>query len=180
MRRQLFTLGLAALTLAACGSSTTSSSSSTSRPPLPAGPTPSKISAMVCSHEANKKFNTVLGESGVVTSVHWDVSNHTYSCTFEYPSGGAMTLSVKELSSWQETKAYFNQQKTAQGNAGSIGNLGQGAFRTNDGSILVRKDWKVLDVNITGLPSQFGVPPTSSDAVAYTVADLVLGCWNGD
>ena len=135
---------------------------------------------MVCANEANKKFNTVLGESGTVTDKHWEVATHTYSCTFSYPSGAKMALSVKELSSWPETIGYFNQEKVSQGNAGSIGNLGQGAFRTSDGSILVRKDWKVLDVNISGLPSQFGVPPTSSAAVAYTVADLVLGCWDGD
>lgn len=50
----------------------------------------------------------------------------------------------------------------------------------SDGDVVVRKDWKVLLVDISGLPSQFGVPPTSSTDVGYTVADIILGCWEGD
>ena len=38
--------------------------------------------------------------------------------------------------------------------------LGQGAFQTTNGSVVVRKDWKVLLVDDTGLPAQFGTPPT--------------------
>ena len=58
--------------------------------------------------------------------------------------------------------------------------LGEGAFQTTSGSVVVRKDWKVLLVNNAGLPAQFGVPPTSSGSVAVTVADVILGCWAGD
>ena len=58
--------------------------------------------------------------------------------------------------------------------------LGQAGFQTTDGSVVVRKDWKVLLVDNTGLPPQFGVPPTSASAVAVTVADVILGCWAGD
>jgi len=46
--------------------------------------------------------------------------------------------------------------------------------------MVVRKDWKVLVVADTGLPAQFGIPPTSAGAVAVTVADVILGCWAGD
>ena len=46
--------------------------------------------------------------------------------------------------------------------------------------MVVRKDWKVLLVNVQGLPPQFGVPPTSSGDVAVTVSDVILGCWSGD
>ncbi len=66
------------------------------------------------------------------------------------------------------------------GRALVIPNLGQGAFQTTDGSMVVRKDWKVLLVNTAGLPAQFGQPPTSSGEVAVTVADVILGCWDGD
>ncbi len=58
--------------------------------------------------------------------------------------------------------------------------LGQGAYRTRNGSIVVRKDWKVLVVGAGGLPSQFGSPKTSSQEVALTVAGVIMGCWNGD
>ena len=61
-----------------------------------------------------------------------------------------------------------------------IPNLGQGAFQTDNGSTVVRKDWKILTVDISGLPAQFGKPPTSRGDVAVTVADLILACWAGD
>jgi hypothetical protein len=35
-------------------------------------------------------------------------------------------------------------------------------------------------VDVSGLPPQFGVPPTSATDVAFTLADLILGCWDGD
>jgi len=58
--------------------------------------------------------------------------------------------------------------------------LGQGAFQTTDGSVVVRKDWKVLLVDTSGLPARFGVPATTSGEVAVTVGDIILGCWAGD
>ena len=179
MRSPILGVALVAALLCACGTSTTGTSPTTTKAPLPAGPNPSKLASMVCSNEANTKFNKVLGEHGVVTNRTWDVSTHTYSCSFDY-SPGTMSLSVKELSSWAATDTYFNGLKSTLGDSGSIGNLGQGAFRTTNGSIIVRKDWKVLDGNIAGLPATFGVPPTPSTDVAYTVADLVLACWAGD
>jgi hypothetical protein len=91
-----------------------------------------------------------------------------------------MVLSVKELSSWSQTKAYFEQLGRQLGKARTIQALGQGAFQTTNGSMVVRKDWKVLLVDTEGLPAQFGQPPTSSGDVAVTVADVILGCWSGD
>jgi hypothetical protein len=87
---------------------------------------------------------------------------------------------VKELSSWRQTLAYFHGLGTQLGDTETLGNLGQGAFRTSGGDVVVRKDWKVLLVDVSGLPPQFGAPPTSATDVAFTVADLILGCWDGD
>ena len=105
--------------------------------------------------------------------------DHLYSCQYGYPTG-SMELSVKELSSWAQTAAYYQLLAHQLGKTSDLENLGQGAFQTTDGSVVVRKDWKVLLVNIAGLPAQFGVPPTSSGDVAVTVADVILGCWAGD
>jgi hypothetical protein len=66
------------------------------------------------------------------------------------------------------------------GKARDLEALGQGAFQTTNGSVVVRKDWKVLVVDDTGLPARFWVPTTSSGSVAVTVADVILGCWAGD
>ena len=144
--------------------------------PLPAGRNPSLISTMVCRPKAQREINEVLGVKATVSDPKW--VDHKYSCRYGYPNG-SFTLSVKELSSWSQTFTYFHSLGTM-GKTQTLRNLGQGAFRTPAGDVVVRKDWKVLLVNISGLPSQFGRPPTGATDVAYTVADLILGCWDGD
>jgi hypothetical protein len=175
-----------ALAAAGCGSSSPGSGQSagsypnvaTTKAPKPAGKFPSAISKEVCHSEAQHDIAEALGVKPVrISTPTW--IDDLYSCRYEY-SNGVMTLSVKELSSWSQTLAYFHGLGTQFGNARSLGNLGQGAFSENDGSVVVRKDWKVLTVDITGLPDQFGVPATSSGDIAVTVADVILGCWAGD
>jgi hypothetical protein len=145
--------------------------------PLPAGPKPSPIALQVCQHEAQRDINEVLGVKAKVSGKTW--AHHTYTCRYGYPNG-SFTLSVKELSSWAQTHAYFRQLGVQLGSPHTLRNLGQGAFRTANGDVAVRKDWKVLLVNVAGLPSPFGQPATSATDVAYTVADVILGCWSGD
>jgi hypothetical protein len=132
---------------------------------------------MVCAPEAQREIAAALGVTAVVETPTW--SGHLYSCRFTYPSG-SFTLSVKELSSWAQTLAYFRGLGSSLGDVTTLPNLGQGGYETRDGSVAVRKDWKVLLVDIAGLPAQFGRPPTPSGNVAVTVADVILGCWSGD
>lgn len=165
-----------ALALAACGGGTSVIAGTT---PLPAGPTPSKIATMVCADKAVSQMNSALGENAAVSTPTWSAKTHVYSCTYGYPSG-SFTLSVKELSSWPATMAYFAALEASMGKSRDLYGLGQAAFQATDGSVVVRKDWKVLTVDPAGLPAQFGVPATSSRAVAFTVADVILGCWEGD
>ncbi len=176
---------VASVALTACGSSSPSPQASASQPasttteaPQPAGTHPSAISKMVCASDAQHEIAEALGlKAAKVSTPTW--VDHVYSCRYEY-SSGAFTLSVKELSSWPQTLEYFHGLSTQFGSTRSLTNLGQGAFSETDGSVVVRKDWKVLTVDITGLPDQFGVPPTSSGDIAVTVADVILGCWAGD
>jgi hypothetical protein len=186
-RTQVVALTVAVLlTAAACGSSsapgasraTTSSSSATaSHTPLPAGNLPSEISKMVCASEAQQKAAAVMGVTAVVKTPVW--SEHLYSCQYTYPNG-AFTLSVKELSSWQQTLSYFKGLGSKLGRSKTLYELGQGAFQVQDGSVVVRKDWKVLLVDVSGLPSRFGSPSAPRGLVAQGVAELILGCWSGD
>ncbi len=148
-----------------------------SEAPLPAGRTPSTIATMICKPKARQEIASVLGEFATVSHPTWE--HHLYSCQYTYPTG-SMVLSVKELSSWAQTKSYFRTLAKQMGKAQVINGLGQAAVETTDGSMIVRKDWKVLLVNSAGLPPQFGLPPTSSRAVAQSVADVILGCWDGD
>jgi len=122
-------------------------------------------------------INETLGLTAEVTDATW--VDHRYSCRYKYPDG-SFDLSVKELSSWPETFGYFRGIGNQLGNVETLGDLGQGAYQTSGGDVVVRKDWKVLFVDIAGLPAQFGEPPTSAPDVAYTVADIIMACWAGD
>jgi len=171
-------LAAAAVLAAACGGSPAGDRAAKElRAPLPAGRLPSTIAKMVCAPEAQREIADALGVTAVVQEPTW--SHHRYTCVYRYPDG-SFTLSVQELSSWAQTYAYFHSLGHSLGDTGSVRNLGQGAFTTTHGSVVVRKDWKVLLVDDTGLPPTFGVPATSSADVALTIADVILGCWEGD
>jgi hypothetical protein len=159
------------------GSTPSTLYTTTLQAPEPAGKNPSSIAKEICSQTAQTQIQRVLGVTADVETPTW--AGHLYTCRYQY-SNGSFLLSVKELSSWPQTYAYFDSLKKSRGDTGSLGNLGQGAFTTSDGSVVVRKDWKVLLVNIAPLPAQFGKPATSKSDVAYTVADIILACWAGD
>ncbi len=167
-------LALVGLLGAGCASGAGSTSKTG---PKPAGARPSSIAVQVCAPEARADIGSALGEKATVSRPTW--VDHLYQCRYGYPTG-SFVLSVKELSSWPQTLAYFHSLSARLGKAGGLQGLGQGAFQTTDGSVVVRKDWKVLLVDTSGLPAQFGVPPTSSGDVAVTVGDVILGCWAGD
>ncbi len=184
MRRAVAVVAVAAVALTAVGCSSGSPSASrtttsTTRPPLPAGRVPSSLATQICASQAKLDIASTLGVAANVSTPTWSVPDHLYTCDYRYPTG-SFTLSMKELSSWPETYAYFDSLQGQLGKAQDLPNLGQGAFQGNNGSVVVRKDWKVLLVDPTKLPPQFGVPATSSAAVAVSVADIILGCWSGD
>jgi hypothetical protein len=167
-------LALVALLGAGCSSG---AAPGTTQAPKPAGATPSPIAVQVCAAEARNDIDSALGVKATVSRPTW--VDHLYQCRYGYPTG-SFVLSVKELSSWPQTLDYFHSLATRLGKSGDLQGLGQGAFQTTDGSVVVRKDWKVLLVDTSALPQQFGVPPTSSSDVAVTIGDVILGCWAGD
>ncbi|MCU1457061.1 MAG: hypothetical protein JWL73_1153 [Actinomycetia bacterium] len=167
--------------LAGCGSSSsTASPSGTSVKtvkPKPAGVNPSKSARMVCGSEANGDIAKAFGVSPArISTPTW--IDHVYSCTYEYPDGVA-TLSVKELDSAAETKAYFEGLATQMGRTSEQLALGQGAFVATNGASVVRKDWKVLVVDVTKLPPKFGKQHLSPTLTGEGIAATVMGCWTG-
>ena len=147
---------IAGLFVASCGSSTVgtngTASTTTTRAPLPAGRLPSTISKMVCSKKAETEIADALGQSAQVQTPTW--VDHLYVCRFFYSASVSLGLSVKELSSWAQTFSYFRTLQAQLGNSGTVNGLGQGAFQAPAGDIVVRKDWKVLLVDVSGLPSR--------------------------
>jgi hypothetical protein len=182
-------LALAGTLLAACGGGAPVQSGSRITTPLatattltvapaPAGPTPSASAQLICSPEVQDDLGYTLGEK-TTSPVRPTWSDHVYACDYHY-ADGEISLSVKELSSAAETTAFYGGLSSRLGDTGSIPHLGQGAFTTRDGSVVVRKDWRVLLVDVSRLPAEFGSPQTSREDVAITVADVVIACWTGD
>ncbi len=132
---------------------------------------------MVCQRKAATEIRDALGEQATISAPTW--ARHRYACTYRYPTG-ALTLSVQELSSWRQTYRYFDRLARSLHRTRSIFELGQGAFRVRNGSVVVRKDWKVLLVDVSRLPGRFGSPPSSASEVALAVAGVIMDCWHGD
>ena len=191
MRRSFVPLVLsAALALSACGSSSSSKGAGAgvtdstgvevfSSPSYEkAGPTPSKSAKMVCQKEARDDIAVTLGvKETSVTKPVWVKAQHLYSCTYVYPKG-RITLTVKELVDAGTTTAYFETLQTKYGTTQQLIGLGQGAWILKNNDVLVRKDYKVLFVDVHGIPPTFGLAMTRSD-VATNIAVAIMGCWKG-
>jgi hypothetical protein len=167
---------------AACGSSSPTAATKTNGtvgavPPQPAGKNPSASAKMVCAKEAQAELGSGLGVTPVqVTTPTW--ADHVYACEYVYATG-ALTLSVKELDSARQTTAYYEAFAARLGRRPGRLAVGQGAYITTDGSVVVRKDWKVMLVDVSRLPSPFGQPPQTPADTALTVAATILSCWSG-
>lgn len=182
----VLTVSLSALVVAGCGSSgstakpaASSTTTSTLSAPNaePAGFDPSESAKMICEPEAQKDIAGNVGlEASQVTAPTW--VDHLYSCSYVYPTG-TMTVSVKELSSEAETTAYFDSLGTLLGRRPGPASLGKTAFFTDTDSLVLRKDFKVLYVDLTQIPAKFGTPAGDHENIALRAGFAVLSCWTG-
>jgi hypothetical protein len=193
----LIGVGLALMTVS-CGGGTSSTRSQQIVPPgstneprptgptlttahvaQPAAATPSKSAEMICSAEAQQEI--LASATGVRTTAPVTASwnDHVYSCRYVYGTD-AMVLSVKELADKTETDDYFASLKQQLGVSRSVSALGDGGFVTTNGSLVIRKDFKVLLVDVAKLPQQFGDPPDTRDNIAVNVGSVIMGCWTGE
>jgi hypothetical protein len=190
--------GVLALLLGACGGSGSKSSSPavTTPPGANAGtgngttngtghvakaadPNAPSISAkMICQTATVNDIAAVIGIKTVsISTPVW--KDQVFSCDYVYPKNAKMKLSVKELSSVPETDTYYQKLATDLGKKQDLQGLGQGAFSTKSGSVVTRKDYKVLTVDTSGLPAQFGVPPDTRENDAINVSFTIMECWVG-
>jgi hypothetical protein len=159
-------VGVAALVATSCGGSSPSHES--------ASATPSEPAKMICAGEAQEDIAATLGvEPTRVSTPTW--TEHVYSCQYVY-ADGVLSLSVKELPDDDATTSYFEQLAKDHGGRPDGISLGEGAFATPT-NVFVRKDFMVLDVDVSDLPAEFGQPPRTSADVKLAVAQTLLGCW---
>jgi hypothetical protein len=132
---------------------------------------------MICQPEAENEIYAALGvQPSQPPTPTW--ADHLYSCRYVYKSA-VMVLSVRELSDAAATSAYYTSVQNSLSSHVSTNVLGQDAFTGPDGSIFVRKDFKVLHVDVAGLPDRFGQPPYTRADAAFTVAAVIMSCWTG-
>jgi len=144
----------------------------------PARAIPSASAKMICAAETQTELAEVLGIHTNQPVVP-DWTDHLYSCRYTYHDA-VIVLSVKELSSKTETDGYFTSLAHRLGQTQRPQPIARGAFfTTRNRSVVVRKDYKVLLVDISGLPARFGAPPYSRGDIAIKVAATIMDCWTG-
>jgi hypothetical protein len=164
--------------LAGCGSSSKADPAVTTTTLEVAGPNPSVSAKMICGEAKEDIAQQAIGLDTVKPlAPTW--SDHVYSCRYLYKGGAAMTLSVKEMSSVDETSAYFDAMGDRLGRGGKLAGIGEAAYETRDGSVVTRKDYRVLLVDVSKLPAQFGLPARTRGDVALAVATTIMECWTG-
>ena len=176
--RQATALVLLAV-LAACGQPSAATGPLPSPAPTSApADVPSPQAEMVCQPEAQADIQDLIGL--VPTRVGpIQYANHVTTCRYAY-ADGSFTLIVQDLPNDLTTTDAFNALAGKLGRVDSIDLPDANAFSTTDGSIVLRKDTKVMLVDVTGLPATFGSPPSSRADAARLIMKAVLGCWTGD
>lgn len=138
---------------------------------------PSVSARMVCENEAQEDVAAALGVAAQrVETPTW--TDRLYSCRYHY-AGGSFLMSVKDLANDQETTRYYESLATALGNTRDVAALGEGAFVTRNGSVVARKDFKVLLVDDSALPPRLADTTSTPANVAMLVAKTIMGCWVG-
>jgi len=176
---------VAALALMACGGASSKAGSATSTTVLKlsspswdkAKPYPSVSARMICQTEVRGEIAQALQITETRVVPTWSKQQHLYSCAYVYPRG-KIVLSVKEMSSEQETTAYFNAVRNKFGTKNAIIGLAQGAWLLKNDDVVARKDYKVLLVDVHAIPPGF-VPQLVRSGVAQSIATVIMACWTG-
>jgi hypothetical protein len=141
------------------------------------GDGPSESATMICQPEATGEVAIALGvKTTTQPTASW--VDHVYSCRYVYPDG-VMVLSVKELPDEAATTAYVSAAQHGLPSYTAVRVLGQDGFAGPDGSLYVRKDFKVLQVDVSALPETVGQPARSRANAAFIVAAVIMTCWTG-
>lgn len=132
---------------------------------------------MICETEVRGEIAQALSVTETRVASTWSKQQHLYSCTYIY-SRGKIVLSVKELSNERETTAYYDATRTKFGGKNVIPGLAQGASLLDNDDVVARKDYKVLLVDVQGIPANFARGLYRS-GVATSIATVIMACWTG-
>ena len=137
---------------------------------------PSAKARMICAGEAQEDLAGVLAVRARVTAPTW--RDQTYRCTYRYPSG-SFEIAVQEYPKIAPAAAEFTRLRAAPEVTQPDVGLADGSFLRADGSIVVRADRRLLEIDPTHLPLRFAKLGLDRPAVAQAVATTILRCWKG-
>lgn len=132
---------------------------------------------MVCGDDIRGKIRQVLALAAAPATTD-SFADGRYSCTYNLPMG-PLVLAVQQSSSPSAAGQYFAGQRVAL-HGDNLPGLGQDAFGTETGIVVVIKDSETLTVDASKLPPIFGNQQQHRTDLAYEIASDVLGCWTGD
>jgi hypothetical protein len=132
---------------------------------------------MVCEPEAQADISRALGVTWRRAAAPTWV-NQLYTCEF-VDGSAAVTLTVKQLAGSGATKSYFSSLSKQYGRRTDVQGIGDAAFLAADDSMVVRKDAKVLRVDVSQVPATFGVPAEPHREVAVLISEAIMACWKG-
>ena len=137
---------------------------------------PSAAALMICSDDLRGKVKQALSlpAAPVTTAGFLD---GRYPCTYRLPAG-PLVLAVQQSPDRSAAERYYAGQQIALG-GDSLAGLGQAAFGTGTGTVVVVKDDATLIVDASALPAVFGSQQQRRTDLAYEIASDVLGCWTG-
>jgi hypothetical protein len=138
---------------------------------------PSDTAAMVCGQDVVGDVARALSlPTPPATTSTW--ADPLYTCTYRLPMG-PLVLSVEESPGPAEAARFFDEERRRLGEPAPAPGLGERAYATPTGTVVVSKDAMTLTVDATGLPEVFGDDGQRRSDFAYEVASVVLGCWTG-
>ena len=161
------------------------------QPSVPAGPLPTQAPAvdpaaadgpspqaeMVCAPEAQEDIEDLIG--AVPSTVGpLQYADHVSTCRYAFDNG-SFSLVVQDLPNDLSTANTFDALAKKLGQVQKIDLPGADAFSTTNGSVVLRKDTKVMLVDVAGLPATFGNPPAARADEARLIMKAILGCWTG-
>ncbi|SDY33323.1 hypothetical protein SAMN05661080_03122 [Modestobacter sp. DSM 44400] len=138
---------------------------------------PSETAAMICGDDVRGDVARALSlPEPPATDSTW--VDQLYTCTYQLPMG-PMVLSVKESPTTAAAGEYFESRQPELGETAPAPGLGERAYATTTGTVVVIKDAMTLTVDATDLPAEFGDNGQRRSDFAYEIASVVLGCWTG-
>jgi hypothetical protein len=159
------------------GAGTARSAMATAPGPTTTAAKPSATALMVCGKDLRGKVQQVLRLAAPPVTTDRFVGGR-YSCTYRLPPG-PLVLSVQQSPSAAAAGSYFAGERVRL-RGDDLPGLGEAAFGTGAGTVVVVKDNETLTVDATGLPAVFGSQQQKRTDLAYEIASDVLGCWTGD